>query len=180
MENTTIHINGLITSSETNEKVLKIAGYAAHWDVPNLNGEVVHKDSFNRFLTALKDNGQMPAMTVYHNSEKVVGKWTLIEARDEGLYVEGELYLENSYVANEIAPLIRNGALKSLSTEGFSKMDENDINNDGSVTINHFTLTAISIVSVPADLEAQFETKNRINKAYVNTGETPIHIALHI
>jgi phage head maturation protease len=65
--------------------------------------------------------------------------------------VKGHIYKNIGFVKNELAPLIEAGNLSYLSTMGFAnKISERD----NGYFVEDFELLAISLVNIPADMDA--------------------------
>lgn len=138
--------NGNIT---TDGDVMTIKGYACHFGKPNLNGEVVTKDSFDEGFKLMAESTVMPTINLMH-SPVIVGGWDKLTPDDKGLYVEGRIIL-TPYVKDNIAPLITSGFLSHLSTEGY--VTDWESKEDYYVAKNFFLLR-ISLVDIPADFQA--------------------------
>lgn len=57
------------------DNLIRIAGYACHFNEVNGNGEIVTENSFRSFFEALQNGGQMPMLTYNHNSDLLIGGW---------------------------------------------------------------------------------------------------------
>lgn len=135
-----------------------ITGYACHFNTPNHNKEVVTEDSFREFFADLENGGQMPIFNYQHGLD-IIGGWDEIVSDENGLIVTGHLVNDVALVRDTILPLLNDGVLNSLSTEGF--IDYNDIEDvfdeNGNwqyYTAHKFMLTGISLVGLPADFGA--------------------------
>lgn len=159
MDKQIIHLNSASFKTNENNGHLVIEGYAAHWNTPNKNGEIVDANSFEYWLNELKQGGQKPMMNYNHNADQIIGGWDLVECDNNGLYVIGHINSDVTLCKDTIIPLVKNGDLNSLSTEGFSNAYENEVQ-DGCIYIKNFILTAIALVGLPADFFAKFEIKN--------------------
>lgn len=157
--NTTIHLNSYAFKTDVKDNNIVIEGYAAHFNTPNKNKEIVDADSFSYWFAELDKGQQKPVMNYNHNNDMIIGGWDLLQCDNTGLYVIGHINSEVALCRDTIIPLVKNGDLNSLSTEGFSNRSENKIV-DGNVYIPNFILTAISLVGLPADFFAKFEIKN--------------------
>ena len=91
-----------------------------------------------------------------------MGKWTLIQEDEKGLYVEGELTPGHS-VANDAAALLRHKAIDGLSIGYYVREEEMD----GPVRVlKEIELIEISVVEEPADLQARIsDVKSAIKDA---------------
>lgn len=161
-----INLYNKLDKPEEEDGYLKIRGYACRYNEPNFNGEIVCQHSFDRFINEYYSKSNlMPSMTYEHDSKQVVGKWNLLEPHNEnGLYVEGMINLQTKFVQEYLAPLVLDGTISYLSTEGY--VDRNSIrwNDNDTYTVNDFQLTAISLVSIPACNSAAIEVYNSIKE----------------
>lgn len=175
MEKYNIHLNS--TNFKVNDEPtnLVIEGYAAHWNTPNKNGEIVDKDSFSYWLNELENGGQKPCMNYQHESNNIIGGWDLLECDDKGLYVIGHINSAVKFCEERVIPLVKNGDLNCLSTEGFSDRNTNKVTENG-IYITNFILTAIALVGLPADFDAKFEIRNGL----VVPKENNIKLIYHI
>lgn len=153
----TFNTNGFKSSEDSSNLIIE--GYAAHFNVPNKNGEIVDANSFKYWLSELDKGEQTPVMNFNHNKDQIIGRWDMLSCDNTGLYAIGHINTDVAFCRDTIVPLVNNGDLNSLSTEGFSDMSENELR-DGAVYIKNFFLTAIAIVGLPADFFAKFEIRN--------------------
>jgi phage head maturation protease len=88
-----------------------------------------------------------------HDPREPIGKWSIMEEREEGLWVEGKLTLGVSR-AREVYELMRDGAVTGLSigyrTRKYDLDGENDIR-----ILKDVELFEVSAVSGPANEEAR-------------------------
>lgn len=158
-----INLSNTIDIPEENR--LYVEGYCMHFNVVNMNREMVLPGAFDEFFKILKEKNNMPVMNAFHKSDLIIGLWTSLKQDENGLWVEGYVDLNIKYVADNIAPLIRTGALNNLSTEGF--VDYNDIEpKEDHYIVNKMILTGISLVPIGADLDTKFipkEVRNYID-----------------
>lgn len=143
------------------ENKLFIEGYGAHWNVANKNHEMILPTTFDKFFKELKATNNMPAMTAFHRNDMLIGRWTNLKCDDKGLFCEGFIDLNIKEVADSIAPMVRNGSLTSLSTEGFVSREDIEQKDDYYIAHN-MVLTAISLVPLGADLQASIILKNAL------------------
>lgn len=169
-----LSLNGIaLDRKERNEgeNLIRIGGYAAHFGKVNGNGEIVTEDSFRNFFEMLQEGGQMPMLTYNHNSDLLIGGWDKITADDKGLYAEGHINADVALVRDTILPLMESGDLNGLSTEGWYDWNTASVNDDGSVNIADYALTAISLVALPADFAAKVESRNALKLERETTSE---------
>lgn len=154
-----INLQNTLEIPEDNK--LYISGYAMHFNEVNHNGEMVLPGAFDSFFAELKENNIMPIFDAFHKQDYLIGAWEEIKQDETGLFVEGFLDLNIAEVANNIAPLVRNGALSGLSTEMW--IDYNDIEpKEDHYVVKKAMLTGISLVPIPADFQARIVLKNAL------------------
>lgn len=167
-----IYLNGLdIVNVVNSENTASIEGYAAHFNVPNLNYEIVDANSFNDFFE-LYNAGKIKPRLNWEHGDTILGGIDSLEIKDNGLYMKAHLNKGVKLVSDTILPLIEGGDLNSFSTEGF--IDWNSIveNEDGTYYAKSFMLVGVSIVSVPADPEAKFSLNSFIKEYIESKKET--------
>lgn len=148
-----------LNAVEKKDNILKVEGYAAHFDDRNHNYEIVTADCFTEFLDEMKKDGLKPMFTFNHDSNAIIGGWDEISTDDTGLLVRGHINTDVAFVRDNLLPLIEAGDLNHLSTEGWAD-GEWDSKRDAFVC-SKFMLTAISLVALPADFAAKAEIRNK-------------------
>lgn len=142
------------------------------------SGEVViegwaNKAVLDRGMDIIKKEAWMldnykknPIMLFNHDTEKIVGKITACEARDEGLYVKCKMSKSKDPMVQYVKDLVQEGILNSFSV-GFNAMDEQK-SMDGVNEITKAELYEVSIVSIPMNQDSTFSvtTKSFQNKTY--------------
>lgn len=137
---------------------LIIKGYETKFGKTNNNGERYEKDCLDEFVQEyyIKNKLNLP-VTIQHQEDlqHVVGRVLLIEVNSVGFYFVCYIprAIENY---NSILTRIREGILQGMSKEGWVEWEDIDYSykKDGSfdyVTYKKFTLTAISLVTTPAN-----------------------------
>lgn len=160
MENKIRILNSLRANAiEREGNILRVSGYACHFNAVNHNGEIVTAASFTEWLEHLKESDMKPMFTYNHESNKLIGGWDEITPDETGLFVRGHINTDVAFVRDELLPLIESGDLTYLSTEGWAKGAEDA---DG-YRCDEFNLTAISLVALPADFDAT-ASFNSLNK----------------
>lgn len=142
MINKNVNVSNIKTDNEG-----FITAYASVFDVVDYDGDKVQKGAF---IESLKT--KTPVMLWNHDSSQPIGKWMKISEDEKGLYVEGQLLINESEKANEVYKLIKSGAISGLSI-GFT-VDDYTYDGDNR-SIKRVTLFEISIVSIPCNDEAR-------------------------
>jgi HK97 family phage prohead protease len=77
-------------------------------------GDIVAVGAFKRTLAEHRAAGRMPALLWSHDPAEIIGKWTVIEEKPEGLHVTGKLNLETQR-GREARALMLDGSLSGIS-----------------------------------------------------------------
>jgi HK97 family phage prohead protease len=140
-------------------------GYASVFNVVDSQGDRLTQGSFNQSLKKHNDNQTMPKMLWQHDATAPIGKWTLIQEDDRGLYVEGQLLLEVER-AREAYALIKEGGIDGLSI-GFHII--NGYKKGNTRVLTEVNLMEISLVTFAANPNARImECKNLTSLNTIN------------
>lgn len=143
-------------------KTATIAGYASVFGNIDAYGDTVQKGAFAKSIAT-----QMPKMLWQHDSRSPVGKWTIAQEDDFGLFVRGELLLD-IYQARNAYTLIQADAISGLSI-GYREIDSEYNRNTGINVLKEIDLLEVSIVTFPAN---ELATVTEI-KSLLENGELP-------
>ena len=124
------------------------SGYASIYDCLDLHKDIVAKGAF---FESLQDKQSWPKMLWQHDPAYPIGRWECVEERDEGLYVEGRLFLELPK-AQEAFVLLKEGVVNALSI-GF-QIEKSRRLTEGRL-LEKVRLHEISLVTFPANPEAR-------------------------
>lgn len=157
IENPSLHITNAVDDTD----FLIIEGTAAHFDVPNLNSEIVNAASFDKFFKMYKEEKKIkPALTYNHDSSNLIGGIDDIYVDNNTLMCLAHINKNIKFCADTLIPSIIAGDTKSFSTEGYLSYDDIVERGDGTYYCKNFLLTAISVVNLPADYQSEFVIKN--------------------
>lgn len=114
------------------------------------------------YKNTIENRKGRPIKMRWNHYGPVIGKWTLIQEDEKGLYVEGEL-TPNHSVASDVAASLQHGAIDGMSI-GYFVRDEDM---EGPVRVlKEIELLEISVVEEPADVEARVDSiKSSIDDA---------------
>lgn len=125
----------------TEALVADIEGYAAVFNTPDLNGDVVAPGAFSKSLRAAA-----PVRMLYqHAAETPIGRWASMRQDGYGLFVKGEILLASPR-AREVHALIEGGAIDGLSI-GYQTRRAQKIK--GGRRITEAELWEVSVVTFP-------------------------------
>ena len=139
-------------------------GYGSVFGNTDSYGDVVMPGAFARSIEEKGAGGV--AMLWQHNGGEPIGVWTEVREDDRGLFMRGELNMETQR-GREANALMRQGAIKGLSI-GFMVRSEEHDNEAGVVRLTDVDLWEVSVVTFPANAEAQISAF----KSFMS-GETP-------
>lgn len=149
-----------IQNAVEDDKFLKIEGYACHFNQMNLNNQIVDGHSFDTFFDLYNGGKLKPALN-YEHTKNVIGGIDSLSLNDTGIYMFAHLNKNVPMNAEMIIPNILMGDIKGFSTEGYIKGGYNGIVElDNGYYVKDFILTAVSVVSTPADWDAEFSLSN--------------------
>lgn len=128
------------------------SGYASKWGGVDSYGDTIVKGAF---AETLRTNG-LPKMFFNHEWTMPIGKWTIAEEDDIGLFVKGELTPEVS-ISEDVYAALKHGTLDGLSVGGMIKPDGYTETKTGRVISKWSNLMEISPVVFPADNSARID-----------------------
>lgn len=141
------------TELKFNSDAGSFKGYASVWDGVDSYGDTIKKGAF---LDTLKENG-MPKMFFNHQWDMPVGKFTLVDEDNIGLWTEGELTPNHSRASDVRASMLHE-TLDGLSIGGFlHKKDYKEGEKGGRLIHKWSVLKEISPVVFPADNAARID-----------------------
>lgn len=125
-------------------------GYAAVFETPDLNGDVVAPGAFE---ASLARRGRGGVRLLYqHAAAEPLGAWRRLEEDSRGLFCQGALILENAR-AREVWSLLKAGAVDGLSI-GFETVRAKPAPNGGRRLIE-IDLWEVSLVTFPMAPQAR-------------------------
>lgn len=162
----TKHLNAPLEIKELKEDG-SFSGYGSVFGVVDAYGEVVAAGAFKESLARHKERGTMPALLWQHDPRQPVGAYTKMEEDKKGLYVEGKLAMKTQRGA-EAHELLSMHAVTGLSIGFIPKAWEDD-QDEGVRTLTRIDLWETSIVTFPANEDAQIEAV----RAAMELGQIP-------
>ena len=142
------------------DSFIQIEGSAAHFGTPNLNGEIVDAASFDDFFALYQDGKLIPALNYNHDSNMLIGGVDEVAIHDDTLYVRAHINKNIAFCRDTLIPMVLASDVNSYSTEGFCDLNKVKENEDGTYYAGSFILTALAVVTTPADWQSEFTIKN--------------------
>lgn len=150
---------------EENDRFLRIEGLGCHFGKPNLNGEIVDSSSFNDFFTMYNSGQLRPLLNYQHQQDCVIGTIDEITRDGIGLHFRCSINKDVAFVRDNLCPNIKNGVIRSFSTEGIIKNGYEGIEErEEGYYVKSFILSGLAVVNLPADPQATFTVCNMLKE----------------
>lgn len=144
---------------DTTKEPLPVEGYAAIFNTPDLNGDIVLPGAFSQSLEA---KGARGIRMLYGHEADPVGVWDVVREDETGLFVRGRI-LRVTPRAQALAALVSQGAIDGLSI-GFRTMQFELGPRNGRKLIG-LDLWEVSIVTFPMHPKARLTFKPQTEAA---------------
>ena len=149
------------------------SGYASIFGEEDFGGDIVAKGAFTRTLKEQADLGRLFPVLWQHKWDEPIGVYNKIYEDEKGLFVEGELLIDDVQKSKEAYALMKKGAVTGLSigysVKEYSIQVEDDDSWDYTRTLLDIDLYEVSQVTFPMLDSARIDAvKNRIR-----AGELP-------
>lgn len=133
-----------------------IEGYGSTFDdEPDSYGDVVMKGAYTDTLAAHKSAGTMPMMLWGHQSgELPIGDWLDMEEDDKGLFVKGQVDLDDP-VGERVHRALKRKSVRGLSIGYETLQSSPDPKRKGVRRLEKLDLWEVSPVNFPAKHQAQ-------------------------
>lgn len=132
-----------------NDKKGLIEGYASLYGVEDSDGDVVEAGAFDLSLKQWQSEGRSPALLWQHDQAQPIGIWQTIRNDAKGLFVRGQLFIDDVAKAAEAYALAKRGALTGLSIGYRPEAAKRDAAK-GVRRLTRIKLFEISLVTFPA------------------------------
>jgi HK97 family phage prohead protease len=147
-----------------------IEGYASVFGgSPDSYGDVIAPGAFAESLAKHRREGTFPIMLWGHNSsEPPIGNWTDMAEDGKGLWVKGDIDLDDP-LGTRVYRALKRRSMKGLSIGYETKDSESDPKRPGVRLLKTVDLWEVSPVPFPAQVRASVETV----KSYLKEGSLP-------
>lgn len=132
-------------------------GYASTFGNVDQGGDIVEPGAFIKSVVKAKSDGRVIPMLWQHDQREPIGVWKDISEDAKGLYVKGQLLIEDDPVARRAY-----GHLKAKSIGGMSigysvpaGGSEPDEKRRGVMRLSEINLREISLVTMPMNIDAK-------------------------
>lgn len=124
-------------------------GYASLFDVTDQVHDRVARGAFAKTLADWRRKGRMPPLLWQHDAREPIGAWRDMKEDDRGLFVRGELFVNEIPRALQAWRLMRENALSGLSI-GFKAVESERDGKTGERILTRVELMEVSMVTFPA------------------------------
>lgn len=132
----------------------RFSGYGSVFGNVDAYQEVVAPGAFAESLAAWKDAGKLPPVLWQHRSGEPIGPYLEMREDAHGLFVEGQLLVDDVARAKEARALMKARAVNGLSI-GFVTREDSFDKVTGVRTLKKIDLWEVSVVTFPANPSAQ-------------------------
>lgn len=119
--------------------------------------EIVAPGAFTESLAAWKASGRLPPVLWQHRSGEPIGPYLEMEEKPLGLWVKGQLLVDDVQRAKEARALMKAKAVNGLSI-GFVTREDSYDRVTGIRTLKKVDLWEVSVVTFPANPAAQISS----------------------
>lgn len=125
------------------------SGYGSVFNVVDSYREAVAPGAFEASLKELQSKGRKVPILWQHNSREPLGAYTVVKEDKVGLYLEGQLLINDIARAKEAYALMQAGAVTGLSI-GYYVRDSSYDEKERITTLKQLDLSEVSVVTFPA------------------------------
>lgn len=145
------------------------SGYASVFDVKDSYGDIVKKGAFLESINELSVKSKKLPILWQHKTDEVIGVWHKLYEDENGLYGEGQLFIDDISKAKETYALLKNNAIDGLSI-GY-QLNRWQYNEEQKAhELIDIDLKEISIVTMPANQESRINSiKSTLHKGALSS-----------
>lgn len=143
-------------------------GYGSVFGVKDSYSDIVIKGAFTNSLNKWKEKGRLPALLWQHKMDEPIGYYTKMVEDDNGLYLEGQLLIDDDPLAKRAYAHMKAKSLSGLSI-GYVLNDYDYDSEKGAFILRDIDLWEVSVVTFPANDEARIDNV----KSIFESGDIP-------
>ena len=129
-------------------------GYASVFNVTDSVNDKIAAGAFAQSLQDFSRQGRLPPLLWQHDGRQPIGAWREIREDSYGLYVKGDLFVDDIPRAREAWKLMREGVVTGLSIGYRVRQSYRDEKSDARI-LTDIDLLEISMVTFPANDQAR-------------------------
>lgn len=143
-------------------------GYASVFDVTDSVGDAIAPGAFSESLEQWRQQNRQPPLLWQHDSKQPIGAWREMFEDQHGLFVKGELFIDDIARAKEAYKLLRENVVTGLSI-GYRVIEAFRDEQRGVRVLSKLELMEVSMVTFPANDLARIATV----KSLFDAGRVP-------
>lgn len=143
-------------------------GYGSVFGVKDSYSDIVIKGAFTNSLNKWKEKGRLPALLWQHKMDEPIGYYTKMVEDENGLYLEGQLLIDDDPLAKRAHAHMRAKSLSGLSI-GYVLNDYDYDKEKSAFILRDIDLWEVSVVTFPANDEARIDNV----KSIFESGDIP-------
>lgn len=143
-------------------------GYGSVFGVKDSYSDIVIKGAFTNSLNKWKEKGRLPALLWQHKMDEPIGYYTKMVEDDNGLYLEGQLLIDDDPLAKRAHAHMKAKSLSGLSI-GYILNDYDYDKEKSAFILKDISLWEVSVVTFPANDEARIDNV----KSIFESGDIP-------
>lgn len=143
-------------------------GYGSVFGVKDSYSDIVIKGAFTKSLNKWKEKGRLPALLWQHKMDEPIGYYTKMVEDDNGLYLEGQLLIDDDPLARRAHAHMKAKSLSGLSI-GYILNDYDYDKEKSAFILKDIDLWEVSVVTFPANDEARIDNV----KSIFESGDIP-------
>lgn len=129
-------------------------GYASVFHITDSANDRVQPGAFQKSLAAARAENRLPPLLWQHDAQKPIGIWRDMFEDSHGLFVRGELFVNDIAQAREAYKLMREGVVTGLSI-GYRTIQSQRDAKSGARLLTEVELLEVSMVTFPANTMAR-------------------------
>lgn len=143
-----------VSIKSVDEAAGTFTGYASVFGNVDSHREIVDKGAFSKSIKARK---KFPMLWSHDTYTPPIGVWSELKEDDKGLYAEGQLFLENNPLAQQVHAAMKAEILEELSIGYIPKVMTNRDEKTGIRHLKEVDLKEISVVLFASNSEARID-----------------------
>jgi uncharacterized protein len=140
------------------------SGYGSVFGVKDSYSDIVTKGAFANSLNKWNEKGRLPALLWQHKMDEPIGYYTKMVEDDNGLYLEGQLLIDDDPLAKRAHAHMKAKSLSGLSI-GYILNDYDYDKEQAAFILKDIDLWEVSVVTFPANDEARIDNVKSIFKS---------------
>ena len=136
-------------------------GYASVFNVVDQVRDKIAPGAFRESLAACRKSGRLPPLLWQHEALEPIGAWREMYEDNHGLFVKGDLFINDIALAKEAYKLLKENVVTGLSI-GYRTQESHYEKKSGVRVLTKLDLMEVSLVTFPANDQARVIAVKRL------------------